>query len=199
MTHDAELVRRALAGSGEAYRDIVRRFERPILSLIVRMVRDPSVAEDLAQETFVKAFRHLRRYDSRHKLSSWLFKIAHNTTLDHLRRKTLDTVPLEAGPSGEPEAESWEVLAAPDTLSPERRAASAELAEFLEQALARLKPSYREILLLRFREGLAYQEIAEVTDVPMGTVKIQLHRARKALAREIGKLTGSETTPQEPA
>lgn len=179
---DAELVQSALAGSGEAYREIIRRYERPVLSLIVRMVRDPVVAEDLAQDAFIKAFRHLSRYDPNRKLASWLFKIAHNTTLDHLRKKQLDTVPLEVeGGGGE---ETWEVLAAPDTQSPDRLAESAELMQGLEQALARLKPNYREILLLRFREGLAYHEIAEVVDLPMGTVKIHLHRARKQLARE---------------
>lgn len=179
---DAELVQSALAGSGEAYREIIRRYERPVLSLIVRMVRDPVMAEDLAQETFIKAFRHLSRYDPNRKLASWLFKIAHNTTLDFLRKKQLDTVPLEAeNDSGE---ETWEVLAAPDTQSPDRRAESVELLRGLEQALAGLKPNYREILLLRFREGLAYHEIVEVVGLPMGTVKIHLHRARKQLARE---------------
>ena len=183
---DAELVRRALAGSGDAYREIVRRYERPVLSLIVRMVRDPVVAEDLAQETFIKAFRSLPRYDPRRRLASWLFKIAHNTTLDHLRRKSLDTVPLEL--SDETGEQRWEVLEAPATAAPDRRAESAELLAALEQAIARLRPNYREVLLLRFREGLAYQEIADVTGQPMGTVKIQLHRARKQLAGELARL-----------
>ena len=189
---DAELVERALAGSDDAYREIVRLYERPVLSLIVRMVHDPVLAEDLAQETFVKAFRNLRRYDPRRRMASWLFKIAHHTTLDNLRRKALDTVPLEMSDgSGE---ESWEVLEAPASLLPDRRAESAELLAALEQAIARLRPNYREILLLRFREGLAYQEIADVTGLPMGTVKIQLHRARKQLAGELERLGhGPET------
>lgn len=197
--HDAELVRQALAGSGEAYREIVRRFERPVMSVIVRMVRDPGVAEDLAQETFVKAFRNLRRYDPRRKLASWLFKIAHNTTLDHLRRKSLDTVPLE--PFDAEGEESWEVVAAPATWAPDRRAESAELVAGLDRALARLRPNYREILLLRFREGLAYHEIAEVVDLPMGTVKVQLHRARKQLLRELealGLAPAGVTAKQDP-
>lgn len=156
------------------------------MSVIVRMVRDPVLAEDLAQETFLKAFRHLRSYDPRKKLASWLFKIAHNATLDHLRRKSLDTVPLE--PGADSDEEGWEVLAAPDSGSPERRAESVEALAGLERALARVRPGSREILLLRFREGLAYHEIADVVGVPMGTVKIRLHRARKELAREIQRL-----------
>ena len=156
------------------------------MSLIVRIVRDPVLAEDLAQESFVKAFRHLGRFDPKKKLASWLFKIAHNTTLDHLRRKSLDTVPLE--PSDETGEESWDVVAAPETSAPDRQAESAELLRGLEKAIARMRPNYREILLLRFREGLAYNEIADVVGLPMGTVKIQLHRARKQLARELERL-----------
>lgn len=156
------------------------------MSLIVRMVRDPAVAEDLAQETFIKAFRHLRRYDPEKKLASWLFKIAHNTTLDHLRKKSLDTVPV--APADEAGEESWEVVAAPESAAPDRRAEGAEALAGLEKALARVRPNYREILLLRFREGLAYHEIADVVGLPMGTVKIQLHRARKQLVRELERL-----------
>lgn len=181
---DEDLVAQALDGSSPAYQELLRRFERPVLSLIVRMVRDRDVAEDLAQESFVKAFRHLARYEPGRKFASWLFKIAHNTTLDYLRKKKLDTLPLDAT---DDEGESWEVLAAPDTGSPHRRLESRELINGLEAALGDLLPHYREVLLLRFREGLAYHEIADVTGLPMGTVKIHLHRARKALAKKLGE------------
>src|SRR5436309_12148759 len=100
MRPDAELVAAALMGSQEAFRELVTRFERPIYSLVLRMVQDSGVAEDLAQEVFVKAFRRLATYDPRWKFSSWLFKIAHNTTIDHLRRGAPETVPLEAEADG---------------------------------------------------------------------------------------------------
>lgn len=180
---DNELAQRALAGSSQAYHQLVRRFERPLLSLIRRMVPDGVTAEDLAQEAFVKAFRHLDKYDSQRKFSSWLFKIAHNTTLDYLRRRQLDTVPLEV--SREDGDGEWEVLPAPRTTSPDVRAERREIAGALDTALAKLKPGYREVLLLRFQQGLAYHEIAEVTGLKMGTVKIHLHRARKLLAAEL--------------
>ncbi|HYN22665.1 MAG TPA: sigma-70 family RNA polymerase sigma factor, partial [Thermoanaerobaculia bacterium] len=86
MDTDAQLVASALAGSQEAFRELVVRFERPVYSLIARMVQDPAMAEDLAQESFVKAYRSLRTYDASRKLSSWLFKIAHNTAIDYLRK-----------------------------------------------------------------------------------------------------------------
>ena len=96
MKTDAELVASALRGAQDAYRELVKRFERPVYSLVLRMVQDPATAEDLAQEVFVKAFRRLDSYDRQWKFSSWLFKIAHNTTIDHLRRGVPETVPLEA-------------------------------------------------------------------------------------------------------
>lgn len=181
--NDAELVARTLAGSPDAFRTLVERYQRPVLSLIVRMVGDVALAEDLAQEAFIKAHRKLHTFDVSRKLSSWLFKIAHNTTIDHLRRGRLETVPLEAtSASGE---ETWEVLPADESQGPERRAERAQWVAALNAALARLAPTYREILLLRFQHGLAYHEIVDVTGVAMGTVKIQLHRARKRLAAEL--------------
>ncbi len=181
--NDAELVARTLDGSADAFRRLVERYQRPVLSVIARMVGDPATAEDLAQEAFVKAYRKLRTFDHRRKLSSWLFKIAHNTTIDHLRRARLDTVPLETtAADGE---NSWETLRASEDEGPERRAEVSQLVAGLDAALGRLKPSYREILLLRFQQGLAYHEIAEVTGVAIGTVKVRLHRARKKLAAEL--------------
>ena len=174
---DAELVARCLAGSEEAFRQLVLRFERPVLSVISRLVRDPTLAEDLAQETFVKAFRNLRRYDPQRRFASWLFKIGHNTAIDYLRRKQLPTSPLDT-----PDDEPREVLRAPVEQGPDEQAARGELAAAIEEALGEMRPQYREILELRFRQGLAYEEIAEVMDLALGTVKVQLHRARKQLA-----------------
>ncbi len=185
---DSELVVRTLGGSADAFRVLVERYQRPILSVIRRMVGEAHVAEDLAQEVFVKAYLKLSTFDRRRKLSSWLFKIAHNTTIDHLRRRVPETVPLQVTTAdGE---DSWEILRADENQSPDRRAERSELMARLDAALGRLKPSYREILLLRFRQGLAYHEIAEVTGLAMGTVKVQLHRARKRLAAEMAEDRG---------
>ena len=183
---DADLVALALGGSERAFADLVRRYERPIFSLIVRMVHDPSVAEDVAQETFLKAYRRLDTYDSTRKFSSWLFKIAHNATLDHLRRPNLDTLPLE--PHGEDDTDFSAVLADEKSESPEASAGRYDLARALDRGLSGLRPDYAEVLLLRFRQGLSYQEIAEVTGQPLGTVKTNIHRARKELAAALGGL-----------
>lgn len=180
---DIDLVRQALAGSEAAYADLLGRFQRPVFSLIRRMVADSALAEDLAQEVFLKAFRALASFDQERKFSSWLFKIAHNTAIDQLRRKQLDTVALETSNADEPDLVSF--IPDRNTESPETRAHRKDMADALEQALASLRPAYREVVILRFQEGLAYEEIAEITDLPLGTVKTHLYRARHAMARHL--------------
>ncbi|HWM92201.1 MAG TPA: sigma-70 family RNA polymerase sigma factor [Thermoanaerobaculia bacterium] len=194
METDAQLVARALAGSQEAFRDLVVRFERPVYSLIARMVQDPSTAEDLAQEAFVKAYRSLRTYDTSRKLSSWLFKIAHNTAIDHLRKNAPETVSLEAPQEEDGRGGLAAVLSDSSIEDPAAAAERRDMARSLERAISRLRPEYREAVVLFYIEGATYQEICDVTGLPLGTVKTNLHRARKELAREMTELGwGSET------
>lgn len=194
METDAQLVANALAGSQEAFRDLVVRFERPVYSLIARMVQDPALAEDLAQEAFVKAYRSLHTYDASRKLSSWLFKIAHNTAIDHLRKHTPNTVSLEAPQEEEGRGGLAAVLSDSSVEDPAAAAERRDMARSMERAISRLRPEYREAVVLFYIEGATYQEICEVTGLPLGTVKTNLHRARKELAREMSALGwGSET------
>jgi RNA polymerase sigma-70 factor, ECF subfamily len=180
MKTDAELVTSALRGSQDAYRELVKRFERPVYSLILRMVQDSASAEDLAQEVFVKAFRRLETYDPQWKFSSWLFKIAHNATIDHLRRGTPETVPLEAE---EDDRGSLAAVLADETVEdPLAAAQRRDLGRSLERAISLLRPEYRQAVLMFYAHGASYQEICEVTGLPLGTVKTNLHRARKELA-----------------
>lgn len=178
---DEQLVQEALGGSQRAYRELVHRFERPVFNLVARMVRDRTLAEDLTQDAFVKAFGRLDSYQpAQGKFSNWLFKIAHNTSLDHLRRGTVATVPLES--QDDTGGGLHAVVADPRQTSPLDAAVAGGLAEALEAALDRLRPEYREVIVLRAQEGLAYDEIAEVTGLPLGTVKTYIHRARKEMA-----------------
>jgi len=198
MDTDAQLVASALAGSQEAFRELVLRFERPVYSLIARMVQDPAMAEDLAQEAFVKAYRSLRTYDGSRKLSSWLFKIAHNTAIDYLRKRAPETVSLEARPDEEGQGGLAAVLPDSSLENPAAAAERRDMARFLERAIACLRPEYREAIVLFYIEGISYLEICELTGLPLGTVKTNLHRARKELAREMAELGwGSETRSPE--
>ena len=192
---DEQLVREALSGSQSAYRELVHRFERPVFNLVARMVRDRGMAEDLSQDAFVKAFSRLETFKpDQGKFSNWLFKIAHNTAIDHLRRSELETVPLD---SPVEEGSDFHATLPDDTApSPYEAAVRGDLAAALTGAIERLRPEYREVVVLRHQEGLAYEEIAEITELPLGTVKTHLHRARKELA---GHLAEAGWAPGESA
>lgn len=177
---DAELAGRILAGSDAAARDLVRRYERPVFNLIVRMVRDPSVAEELAQDTFVKVFTRLSTYDSAQKLSSWIFRVAHNTTIDFLRQRRPPMASLD-----DEQESAGKNVPDPATLSPLAAAEGLELRAVLDTAIDRLRPEYRQVVVLRYQEELSYDEIAGVTELPLGTVKSYLHRARAELAETL--------------
>jgi RNA polymerase sigma-70 factor, ECF subfamily len=175
---DAELVQQALAGSQNACEALVARYAAPAVNLATRMVRDRALAEDLAQEAFARAFDRLSTYNQQAKFSSWFFQILHNLTIDSLRRKRHPSVSLDelqvAGHPGFPS------LARED--APDERAEHAALARDLDAAIAALRPEYREVVVLRYREELPVEEIARVTELPVGTVKTYLFRARKELA-----------------
>lgn len=187
---DQDLVRLCLRGDERAARELVERFQRPVFSLVYRMVRDRELAEDLSQEVFVRTFNNLERYDRSYRFSSWLFKIAYNLTVDHLRRKDLPTISMHGSPDAvtaeRQEAtsvtiESWEEL--PDDLLEAK-----ELADHLEEAISVLRPEYRTAILLRHVEGRAYEEIAEIMGIPLGTVKTYIFRARRELRESLIEL-----------
>jgi RNA polymerase sigma-70 factor (ECF subfamily) len=173
---DAELVERALDGAEPAYRELVQRYERPVFAVIVRMVRDPARAEELAQDTFVKAFAALHTYDIGRSFSTWLLSIAHHAAVDHLRKRAIDTT------------EFTDDVADRREPSPETLLERAELATALQDAIGRLRPEYRELIALQYDNELGYAAIAEITGLPVGTVKSYLHRARKELAGHLSTL-----------
>jgi RNA polymerase sigma-70 factor (ECF subfamily) len=187
---DADVAALAKEGREPAFRELVRRYERPVFSLIFRMVRDRETAEDLAQDTFIKVLNNIDRYRPEFKLSSWLFKIANNVTIDHLRRRQLATVSLDGSPHAQTAAEAQAT-----SLDVESRGESAleaiesrELGTAIEEAIGRLRPEYRSCILLRHVEGRSYEEIAATLDLPLGTVKTYIHRARHELREALEDL-----------
>jgi RNA polymerase sigma-70 factor (ECF subfamily) len=180
---DQEVVTRARKGEEGAYRELVRRYERPVFSLIFRMVRNRELAEDLSQETFIKVLNALDSYRPEYKFSSWVFKIANNAAIDHLRRRELDTLSLEGSPHAETpqavEATALQIGERGETALEEVE--NKELGGEIERAIAKLRPEYRTCILLRHVEGRAYEEIAEILNLPLGTVKTYIHRARNEL------------------
>ncbi len=187
---DQELVLLCRRGNERAATEVVTRFERPVFSLIYRMVRDRELAEDLSQEAFVRTLNNLDRYDPSYKFSSWLFKIAYNLTIDHLRKRELDTVSVHGAPDAvTPDAQqATAITLEARTERPDELAEARELGAEIEEAIDALRPEYRTAILLRHVEGHAYEEIAEIMAVPLGTVKTYIHRARKELQAALAHL-----------
>ncbi len=187
---DQEVVERAGAGGEAAYRELVRRYQRPVFSLIYRMVRDRELAEDLTQETFVKVLNAIDRYRPEYKFSSWIFKIANNAAIDHLRRRELDTLSLDGGPDAmTPDRVQATSLQLGDGAESQLEELEArELGTQIERAIGALRPEYRACIIMRHVEGRAYDEIADVLDLPLGTVKTYIHRARAELRESLGSL-----------
>ena len=184
---DADVVRLAQQGRELAFRELVRRYERPVFSLVFRMVRDRETAEDLAQDAFVKVLNHIDKYSPEFKFSSWLFKIANNVAIDHLRRRRLDTISMDGSPHA---STASEVEATTLNLESEQESAldeleAKELGSAIEQAIAKLRPEYRACIMLRHVEGRSYEEIAATLDLPLGTVKTYIHRARHELRKAL--------------
>jgi len=187
---DAAVVALAQTGAEPAYREILTRYERPVFSLIFRMVRDRETAEDLAQETFIKVLNNLDRYSPEFKFSSWLFKIANNLTIDHLRRRRIATISIEGAPDAVTveSARATSIAVVSQDQSPLEELESRELGTAIEAAIAGLRPEYRACILLRHVEDRSYEEIAEIVKLPLGTVKTYIHRARHELRAALGEV-----------
>ncbi|MGI9626535.1 MAG: sigma-70 family RNA polymerase sigma factor [Longimicrobiales bacterium] len=189
---DRALAAQAAKGRQEAFRELLKRYERPVFSLVYRMVRDRALAEDLSQEAFIRAFKAIGSYNPSYKFSSWMFKIANNLTIDHLRRKRIDTVSIHGSPhavTGEEEAQTRLVIESSEE-APDSYVESQELGTQIEQAIGTLRPEYRTATLLRHVEGYSYEEIAQIMELPLGTVKTYIHRARielKALLSDVAR------------
>ena len=184
---DADVVQLARQGRETAFRELVRRYERPVFSLIFRMVRNRETAEDLSQDTFIKVLNHIDRYSPEFKFSSWLFKIANNVAIDHLRKRQLDVISMDgaahAATNTEVEATSFDVAVHQESALEEME--SKELGTAIERAIVALRPEYRSCIMLRHVEGRSYEEIAATLDLPLGTVKTYIHRARHELRRAL--------------
>lgn len=177
-TSDGELARQALAGSQAAYRVLVERYASAAVNVASRLIPDRGLAEDLAQEAFVRAFARLKTYDPERRFSAWFFQVLHNVVVDHLRRRRLHTVSLDAlQAEGYPGPTTNAAASSPEA-ELERRTLGAALAD----ALGRIRAEYRDAIVLRYQQDLTVEEIADILQLPEGTVKTHLHRGRKELA-----------------
>ena len=172
-------VERAVAGDRNAFADLVAAYQNPVYNLAYRMLGNSVEAEDAAQETFIRAYTHLKTYDPCRKFSSWLLAIASHYCVDVLRRKRLNLLSMDDLP---PMVE----LSMPSALQPEQAVIREQNADAVQQMLNSLHPSYRTPLVLRYWYDMSYREIAETMNVTESTIKTRLHRARLRLASLAG-------------
>jgi len=180
---DADLVRRCLSGDQRACRDLVRRYERPVFSVLMRVLRRAEDAEDLVQETFIRVFRALDRYDTERPFAAWIFTIASRLAIDHLRRRRVKTVSLTVSEPGSTEERELDVV--DPGLRPDEVTSHAEEEGRAASLIDSLPEHYRIVVLLRHQQDLSYEEIAEALQLPLGTVKARIHRARALLKERI--------------
>jgi RNA polymerase sigma factor (sigma-70 family) len=179
--YDYNLVQRALtSGDQKAYAELMQRYREPIYFMLLKMVNNKDDAEDLTIEAFGKAFRRLDQYTPQFAFSTWLFKIASNNCIDWIRKKRIRAVSIDSGITT-PDGETIEISVKDYVLDPAEALQKEERITKMRDIVDKLKPRYRKLVELRYFEELAYEEIAEQMNLPLGTVKAQLFRAREFL------------------
>ena len=176
---DLKTIRRCKRGEEEAFAEILTRYRGAIYNLCYRMTRNSEDATDLGQEIFIKVFSLLDRFDESYAFSSWLFRIGTNHCIDHLRRNRFRFLSLDGGVGADGEEYEFQLPDSgpvPDTVLQRK-----EALERLEEVIADLPPHYKAITLLRHDQQLSYEEIAEILQLPLGTVKARIHRARNQI------------------
>ncbi len=184
--HDLALVRAAIDGKQSAYAELMDRYRESIYYMMLKMVKNQDDADDLTIEAFGKAFNRLEQYSPSFAFSTWLFKIASNNCIDFIRKKRIKVTSMDTGRT----TDDGEVIffdAKSSTLDPEESIIQNQKIKMMRNLVSKLKPRYRELIEKRYFEELSYEEIAEELNLPLGTVKAQLFRAREFLANLISK------------
>lgn len=194
VTSDEDLVRRFASGDRSAFNELVRRYQSRVYSLCFRWLRDPAKAEEVAQDVFIALYKNLAEFRGESKLSTWIFRVATNHCKNRLvygnRRREDRHESIDAPVGGDEDGPVKQY--AVDAPGPDASINRAEASKLLQAALDALDEDQREIVLLRDVDDLSYEEIAELLQLPKGTVKSRLHRARAELARRLSRRVGLE-------
>ena len=177
---DLILVDRAVSGDQKAFAELMGRYRDAIYFMLLKMVNNKSDAEDLTIEAFGKAFKNLNQYSPSFAFSTWLFKIASNNCIDYLRKKRTNIVSLDGGMNDENEMEPT-IPIKDGNLDPEENLIRDQIVTLMRTVVTKLKPRYRVLIEMRYFQELSYEEISVELDLPIGTVKAQLFRARELL------------------
>ena len=183
---DQEIVEAVLAGEQHRFAELVGRYQGPIVNYVYRMLGNYDDAVDLSQDVFLKSYSALASYRPQYPFTAWLFRIARNAAIDEIRRRRLTLVPLDEPVDTEEGTLGRQVAA--DEAGPEQLFMDDEFRNQLEGAIAQLPQKYREPLVLRHAAEMSYDEIAEALELPLGTVKTRIFRAREALRSGLSDL-----------
>ncbi len=188
---DEQLVQSALDGDRRAFEQLVRRHQRGLVNHIFRHIGQREGAVDLAQEVFLKVYQSLSSFDPRYRFTTWLYRIASNCAIDYLRRKRPPTCSIHTDPRDDKSEGASKSLAGNDP-TPHDLLQLQELKTKLEAAVAALPSDYRQLIDLRHRQHCRYDEIARITQLPLGTVKNRIFRAREMLRHDLREVLESE-------
>jgi RNA polymerase sigma-70 factor (ECF subfamily) len=178
---DFKLIDMAVGGDEKAFAKLLQRYKRPVYHMILKMVRNVDDAEDLTMESFSKAFRSLHRFKKDFTFSTWLFRIATNNTIDHIRKKKLNTLSIENTYTDD-DGQSVSIDVKDEgNLDPQEEVIRSQKEELIQVFVSMLPGKYQKLVRLRYFSELSYEEIAVELDAPLGTVKAQLHRARELM------------------
>ncbi len=183
--NDFNVISRAKEGDQKAYAELMQRYKDSIYFMALKMVNNKDDAMDLTVETFGKAFENLDRYKPDFAFSTWLFRIATNNCIDFIRKKRLNVVSLNTLTDQDGEERQFEVRS--ESLNPEETSIKKQENEKLKNIVEQLPSRYRTLIILRYFEEQSYEEIAQQLDLPLGTVKAQLFRARDLLANVMNR------------
>jgi RNA polymerase sigma factor (sigma-70 family) len=183
-TDNSQLIDRALRGNEKACAELVSRFKPRIFNFVLRMVKNREEAEDLTQETFIKAFNSLATFNSDYAFSTWLYKIAVNNCIDHFRKKRLKTYPID-NPITVKDGEIQREFPDQYAKEPEKSLISKEQSTLIECAIKELPPKYQQVITLRHTLERSYEEISAELKIPIGTVKVRIFRAREMLKKAL--------------
>jgi RNA polymerase sigma-70 factor (ECF subfamily) len=178
-----EKIKQVKKGDQAAYEDVVKIFQNKIYQHCFRMIGNTHEAEDLAQEVFLRAYVNIHSFDNNRNFSTWIYRIATNLTIDRLRKRKPDYY-LDAEIKGTEGLNMYSQLAASEYL-PEDEVENLELKNYIHQEIASLPPIYRSIIILRYLEEFTLNQISEIMDIPLGTVKTRIHRGREALRKKL--------------
>jgi RNA polymerase sigma factor (sigma-70 family) len=179
--YDYKLVQKAITEKDQkAYAELMERYREPIYFMLLKMVNNKDDADDLTVEAFGKAFRRLEQYTPQFAFSTWLFKIATNNAIDFIRRKRIRAISIDQGFQTD-DGETIEISVKDSVLDPAELLQKEERIRKMRLIVDKLKPRYRKLVEMRYFDEMAYEEIAEELNLPLGTVKAQLFRAREFL------------------